>query len=181
MSPKTVAENFAEYREQLSNFIRKRVASPEDAEDILQDVFYQFVRMDSLGRLIENTSAWLYRVARNSILNLQHKKKAVQVSELEITDEANIFQDFAEVLFSTETTPETEYLSSLVWQEIETALAELPPEQREIFEQTELMDLPVKDIARTSGVPVNTLLSRKHYAVLHLRSRLKNLYAELMG
>jgi RNA polymerase sigma factor (sigma-70 family) len=92
-------------------------------------------------------------------------------------------QDFSEVLFGDETTapsPETEYLRTMVWEELETALAELPPEQREIFELTELDGIPVKAIAETTGVAVNTLLSRKHYAVVHLRKRLAGLYEDIM-
>jgi RNA polymerase sigma factor (sigma-70 family) len=97
--------------------------------------------------------------------------------------DTDILKDFSEVLFSNEETsasPETEYLRSLVWTELETALAELPPEQREIFELTELEAIPVKEISETTGVPVNTLLSRKHYAVVHLRKRLVVLYEEIL-
>jgi RNA polymerase sigma factor (sigma-70 family) len=163
------------------------VPSAEDAEDILSEVFYQLSRMDSgllggLAKPVEQVSAWLYRVARNNIINWYAKKKNEPLSlSADGEDDDKIFADFADVLFSGDSTPETEYLRSLIWAEIETALAELPPEQREVFEQTEFLDIPVKEISRITGTPVNTLLSRKHYAVLRLRERLKHLYGEILG
>jgi RNA polymerase sigma factor (sigma-70 family) len=181
--PKTNAEDaFSTYGEKLTSFIRKRVSSAEDAEDILSEVFYQLSRMDSLAKPVEQVSAWLYRVARNQIINWYAKKKnePLPVSVFEDDDDDEIFADFADVLFSNDSTPETEYLRSLIWIEIETALAELPSEQREIFEQTEFMDIPVKEISRITGTPVNTLLSRKHYAVVHLRKQLKHLYGDIV-
>jgi RNA polymerase sigma factor (sigma-70 family) len=178
-------ELIAEYQPQLKSFIRKRVASKEDAEDILQDVFYQLTKTVSTAmNPIEHVSAWLYKVARNTIINKGVKK---QEEELPVyhNDEGNgeIMKDFSEILFGNKETapsPETEYLRSLVWTELENALSELPPEQREIFELTELDDIPVKEIAQTTGIAVNTLLSRKHYAVLHLRKRLKELYEDII-
>jgi RNA polymerase sigma factor (sigma-70 family) len=176
--PKTnAADAFSIYSKRLSNFIRKRVSSAEDAEDILSEVFYQLSRMDNLAKPVEQVSAWLYRVARNQIINWYAKKKdaALPVYSSDENDD-DIFADIADVLFADDTTPESEYLRSLIWAEIESALAELPPEQRDIFEQTEFLDIPVKEISRISGTPVNTLLSRKHYAVLRLRNRLRELY-----
>jgi RNA polymerase sigma factor (sigma-70 family) len=182
--PKTyAADAFNTHGKKLGNFIRKRVSSTEDAEDILSEVFYQLSRMDSLAKPVEQVSAWLYRVARNHIINWYAKKKdtPLSISSGDDEDENEIFADFMDLLSSDDATPETEYLRSLIWAEIETALAELPPEQREIFEETEFLDIPVKEIARISGTPVNTLLSRKHYAVLHLRKRLRDLYEEVAG
>jgi RNA polymerase sigma factor (sigma-70 family) len=176
-----VSGAFAEYRVRLENFIRRRVPALEDAEDILQEIFYQFTRMDSLAKPVEQTAAWLYRVARNMISNWRSKKRDAPYP-LEYDEDGDaVFQDFADLLFDVEVTPEAEYLRALVWEEIEAALAELPAEQRYIFEQTELLGLPVKEISRISGTPVNTLLSRKHYAVLRLRKRLQSLYRELLG
>jgi RNA polymerase sigma factor (sigma-70 family) len=175
------ADAFTTYRERLAHFIRKQVSSAEDAEDILSEVFYQLSRMDSLAKPVEQVSAWLYRVARNQIINWYAKKKKEPLSI--IADDENdddILADISDFLFADDTTPETEYLRSMILAEIETALAELPPEQREIFEQTGLLDIPVKEIARITGTPVNTLLSRKHYAVVHLRKRLKHLYADMI-
>jgi RNA polymerase sigma factor (sigma-70 family) len=174
----TAADAFSTYGKRIADFIRKRVSSAEDAEDILSEVFYQLSRMDSLAKPVEQVSAWLYRVARNHIINWYAKKKTEPLS-LSGDEDDDMLADFVDVLFSNDSTPETEYLRSLLWAEIETALAELPPEQREIFEQTELLDLPVKEISKITGTPVNTLLSRKHYAVLRLRERLKLLYDDI--
>jgi len=174
----------AEYQPQLKSFIRKRVRNKEDVEDILQDVFYQLVKTtNSTMNPIEHVSAWLYRVARNMIINRGIKKHEEELPVYHKDDDDNdIMKDITEILFSHSTTPspETEYLRSLVWTELNTALAELSPEQREIFELTELEDIPVKEIAKTTGVSVNTLLSRKHYAVLHLRKRMKQLYEDII-
>jgi RNA polymerase sigma factor (sigma-70 family) len=182
---KNLGELIAAYQPQLKSFIRKRVSNKEDAEDILQDVFYQLVKaVNGTMNPIEHVSAWLYRVARNTIINKGIKKheEALPVYHSEDSDN-EMLKELSEFLFSDETSapsPETEYLRSLVWTELETALSELPPEQREIFELTELDGIPVKEIAKTTGVTVNTLLSRKHYAVLHLRKRLRGLYADIL-
>ncbi|MDR2057834.1 MAG: RNA polymerase sigma factor [Dysgonamonadaceae bacterium] len=173
-----------EYQPQLKSFIRKREDNKEDVEDILQDVFYQLVKtVNTTMNPIEQVAAWLYRVTRNTIINHNVKKREEEMPAYpnDENDEA-ILQDFSEALFNNEISPssETEYLRSLVWEELEMALAELPPKQREIFELTELDGIPVKDISQTTGVPVNTLLSRKHYAVMHLRKRLATLYKELI-
>ncbi|GHV56693.1 RNA polymerase subunit sigma-24 [Bacteroidia bacterium] len=174
----------AEYQPQLKSFIRKRVSNKEDAEDILQEVFYQLVKtINTAIDPIERVSSWLYRVARNIIINhgIKKQEEEMPVYQNNESDE-EIVKEFSEVLFNSETSasPETEYLRSLVWTELENALAELPPEQREVYELTELDGIPVKEIAQASGVPVNTLLSRKHYAVLHLRKRMKELYDDIL-
>ena len=173
-----------EHRPKLNAFIRKRVANSEDAEDILQDVFYQFVKaVENSMTPIEQVSAWLYRVARNLIINRNIKKREVEMPVYQSDDsEDEIFNDFSEILFNSDPcpTPETEYLRSLVWIELDNALAELPPPQREIFELTELDGIPVKEISQTTGIAVNTLLSRKHYAVLHLRKRMRLLYEDIV-
>jgi RNA polymerase sigma factor (sigma-70 family) len=176
----TTSDAFSTYGKKLANFIRKRVSSEEDAEDILSEVFYQLSRMDSLAKPVEQVSAWLYRVARNNIINWYAKKKNEPLLISADDEDDDILTDISEVLFNDDTTPETQYLRSLILAEIETALAELPPEQREIFEQTEFLDIPVKEISKITGTPVNTLLSRKHYAVLRLRKRLKHLYSDIV-
>jgi RNA polymerase sigma factor (sigma-70 family) len=182
-SKNKLEELIAEYRPRLESFIRKRVANKEDAEDILQDVFYQFVKAsDNLSDPIEQTAAWLYRVTRNMIINKGTKKHEEELPMYH-DEEDDMWKDFSEILFDNESatpSPETEYLRSLVWVELENALTELPPEQREIFELTEMDGIPVKEIAEVTGVAVNTLLSRKHYAVVHLRKRLSELYEELL-
>jgi RNA polymerase sigma factor (sigma-70 family) len=173
----------AEYQPQLKSFIRKRVGNREEAEDILQDVFYQLVKtVNAAMNPIEPISAWLFRVAKNTIINHGIKKHEEELPVYYNDDnETEIMQEFSDALFNeTASSPETEYLNSLIWIELENALAELPPEQREIYELTEFDSIPVKEIAKTTGIPVNTLLSRKHYAVLYLRKRLKDLYCDLM-
>jgi len=132
---------------------------------------------------IEQVSAWLYRVARNLIINRGVKKREEEMPVYRSNDAGDeVLSEFSEILFNNEasSSPETEYLHSLVWIELEDALAKLPPEQREIFELTELDGIPVKEISETTGVAVNTLLSRKHYAVKHLRKRLSGLYNDLV-
>jgi RNA polymerase sigma factor (sigma-70 family) len=175
----------AEYQPRLKSFIRKRVSNREDAEDILQDVFYQLVKtVNTALNPIEQVSAWLYRVTRNTIINKGLKRKEEELPTYGDTEkDEEILRDFSEILFgdvNTSPSPDTEYLRSMVWTELKKALAELPPEQREIFELTELDDIPVKEISQTTGVPVNTLLSRKHYAVRHLRKRLAELYEDIL-
>jgi len=174
----------AEYQPRLKAFIRKRISNREDAEDILQDVFYQLTKtVNSVLNPVDRIEAWLYRVTRNRIINYWTKKREEELPVYVSDDEENIMpEDFSEILFNNEVSPspETEYLHSLVWTELENALAELPPEQREIYELTELDDIPVKEIAQTTGVPVNTLLSRKHYAILHLRKRMRQLYEDII-
>ena len=174
-----------EHRPKLKTFINKRVSNKEEAEDILQDVFYQFLKtVENTMNPIEQVSAWLYRVARNLIINKGIKKheESLPVYHSDESDD-EVLNDISKILFTDEplSSPETEYLRSLVWIALENALAELPPEQREIFELTELDGLPVKEISETTGIAINTLLSRKHYAVKHLRKRLTVMYDEIVN
>ena len=171
-----------EHHPRLKSFISKRIPNKEDAEDILQDVFYQFINVvENTFNPIEQVTAWLYRVTRNIIINKAKKKHEEKLPTYQYDEDGDILKEFSEVLFNDDQiTPETEYLRSLVWQELETALLELPAEQREIFELTELEGLAVKEIAENTGVPINTLLSRKHYAIKHLRKRLAVLYNEML-
>ncbi|GHV89494.1 RNA polymerase subunit sigma-24 [Spirochaetia bacterium] len=182
--PETVAaQTFAGFSDKLAGFIRKRVSRIEDAEDILQECFYQFTRVNELGKPVEQTAAWLYRVARNLIINRYKKKQETQMPLVYDDDDedANFLDEITDVVFGEAATPETEYLRGLVLDEIKTAVNDLPPEQREVFELTEYYDMPVKEIAKNTGVPVNTVLSRKHYAVLYLRKTLKELYVHIAG
>jgi RNA polymerase sigma factor (sigma-70 family) len=174
----------AEYQPRLKSFIRRRVHNAEDVEDILQDVFYQLVKtVETAMHPIEQASAWLYRVTRNTIINNGKKKREEEFPAFRYDEEGFLAEEPSDILFGSDSetaTPETEYLRSLVWKELEVTLSELPPEQRNAFELMELDGLPAKEAAKIAGVSVNTLLSRKHYAVVHLRKRLKELYDDIL-
>lgn len=167
----------AEYTPRLLGYIRAQVNSREDAEDILQEVFYQLARVSNDNATeIERVSSWLYRVARNSILNFWRKKR-----EVSFDTEDTVCEEIAQTLFcSPQDAPDTVLLRNLVWEELDAALSELPPEQREVFCLTVFDGMSVKDISTATGIPVATLLSRKHYAVRHLRKRFHNLYDALI-
>ena len=172
----SIAQTFAEYRGRLLKFIRSRVHTLEDAEDILADVFYNFTRVNDMANPVEQTAAWLYRAARNRIIDHYKKKKDVPFS-----GEDGEISDIIDILAADENTPETETLRAFVWAAVKDALDELPQAQREVFIQTEFEGLPIKEIAEKTGVPANTLLSRKHYAVVCLRKKLKEIYADITG
>lgn len=178
----TIERLVKEHQPRLKSFIQNKVSNKEDAEDILQDVFYQLIKtVESNINPIEQVTAWLYRVARNIIINKGKKKHEAELPIAQYDDEGNVLEEFSEILFNNDNhTPETEYMRSLVWIALETALSELPTEQREAFELTELDGLPAKEVAKTMDIPLNTLLSRKHYAIKHLRKRLYGLYKDLM-
>jgi RNA polymerase sigma factor (sigma-70 family) len=181
MAGKT-AEAFLSLRQKLLKFIRLRVSRIEDAEDILQDVFYQLSRVNNIINPIENISAWLYRAARNRIIDHRRKKKDESLPDLYDEDSNEyIIDEITDIIYGEETTTEIEMLRSLVFEEIQTALAGLPKEQREVFEMTELLNFSVKETSEKTHAPVNTVLSRKHYAVKFLRKRLEELYADVMG
>ncbi|HMM03803.1 MAG: RNA polymerase sigma factor [Dysgonomonas sp.] len=172
---------FKKYRTQLRNYISKRVFSKEDGEDILQNVFYQLSKIDLIEKPIEQVSAWLYSVANNQIIDRSRKHREEEMKTVVSDNGEELFlAEVTGLLLDEDSSPETEYLRSLVWVELEAALAELPEEQREVFELTELEGYSFKEISEATGIGVNTLISRKRYAVLHLRERLKDLYDELL-
>lgn len=166
------------YSPRLLSYIRSQVNSREDAEDILQDVFYQLARtscdgVSEIGRM----SSWLYRVARNSVLNFWRKKREVSLDTEDV-----VCEDIASTLFcSPSDSPDSVYLRRLVWQELDAALADLPPEQSEVFCMTVFDGIPVKEISKATGIAVATLLSRKHYAVKFLRKRFHEMYHALIS
>ena len=167
-------------RGRLRNFIRRRVADPADADDILQDVFYKLVEANRLLMPIEHLTGWLFEVARNRITDLLRKKKPENFSDTGVghSDDDGERLAFEDLLPSPDVGPEALYARSVLLDELEAALGELPEEQRAVFVAHELEGRSFKEIAAQTGVSVNTLLSRKRYAVLHLRERLQSIYDE---
>jgi len=164
----------------LRNFIRRRVPDPRDAEDVFQDVFYKLVEANRLLMPIEHVTAWLFRVARNRIIDLFRKKTPESFTNNAVAgDEDDELLRFEDLLPSPDAGPDALYARNLLLDELESALDELPDEQREVFVAHELEGRSFKEIAAETGVNVNTLLSRKHSAVLHLRERLQTIYDEI--
>jgi len=164
----------------LRNFIRRRVPDPRDAEDILQDVFYELVEANRLLMPIEHVTGWLFRVARNRIIDLFRKSRPQSFSDTTVErDDEDERVRFEDLLPSPDAGPEALYARNVLLDELELALDELPDEQREVFVGHEFEGRSFKEIAAETGVSVNTLLSRKRYAVLHLRERLQTIYDEL--
>ena len=162
----------------LRNFIRRRVPDPRDAEDVLQDVFYRLVEANRLLMPIDHVTGWLFRVARNRITDLFRKKTPELFGDIAVASEEGELLQIEDLLPSPDAGPEALYFRNLLLDELELALDELPNEQREVFVAHELEGRSFKELAEETGVSVNTLLSRKHYAVLHLRERLQSIYDE---
>ena len=173
-----IADAVTREQSRLRNFIRRRVPDPRDAEDILQDVFYELVEANRLLMPIEHVTGWLFRVARNRITDLFRRKRPERFSDRVIEDEDGEQLRFEDLLPSPDEGPDALYARQALFEELESALDELPPEQRDVFVAHELEGRSFKEMAAGSGVSVNTLLSRKRYAVLHLRARLRSLYDE---
>ena len=175
-----LSEIIAGQRSRLRNFIRRRVPDPSDAEDVLQDVFYKLVEANRLLMPIDHVTGWLFRVARNGITDLLRKKKPENFSDVaaEGADDNTLRLD--DLLPSREAGPEALYARNVLIEELELAIEELPEEQRAVFVAHEMEGCSFKEISAETGVSVNTLLSRKHYAVLHLRRRLHDAYDEFM-
>jgi RNA polymerase sigma factor (sigma-70 family) len=176
-----VSEIIAEERSRLRNFIRKRVPNEADAEDILQEVFYELIEAYRLVEPVQRWSAWLFRVARNRIIDLFRKKRldAFGSDSATVSGEGEPLR-LEEVLTSPAAGPAEAYARTVLLEELAEALDELPPEQREVFIAHEIKGCSFKEIAARTGVRVNTLLSRKHYAVVHLRHRLQAIYEEFV-
>ena len=176
-----IAETAKRERSRLRNFIRRRVADDSDAEDILQEVFFELTEAYQLLKPVEEVSAWLLRVARNRIIDLYRKKRHAPVSHSLPAPGDEEDADWVELLPSKEAGPEAAYARSILLEELDQALEELPQEQREVFIAHEIEGRSFKELAAESGVSVNTLISRKHYAVVHLRERLRDIYQEFGG
>ena len=173
-----ISKVIVEERSRLRNFIRKRVANEADVEDLLQEVFYELVEANRLLMPIEHVTGWLFRVARNRITDLFRKKSPETFSDAAVEDEDGELLQMEDLLPSPDAGPEALYVRNWLLDELELALGELPDEQREVFVAHELEGRSFKELSAESGVKVNTLLSRKRYAVLHLRERLQDFYDE---
>jgi RNA polymerase sigma factor (sigma-70 family) len=173
-----ISEVVKREQSRLRNFIRRRVPDLRDAEDILQDVFYELVEANRLLMPIEHVSGWLFRVARNRIIDFFRKKKPERFSDTAVADEDDELLQLEEVLPSPDAGPEALYARNVLLEELELAVSELPDEQREVFLAHEVEGRSFKEIAAATGVSVNTLLSRKRYAVRRLRERLQRIYDE---
>jgi len=170
-----ISEVIQQERLRLLNFIRKRVDDEGDAEDILQDVFYELTEAYRLMRPIEQMGAWLYRVARNRIIDRFRKKTPAK--EIALNDDQGV-PGLEDLLPSPDAGPEALYARGVIFDELDAALEELPEEQRDVFVAHEMDGKSFKQLAEETGLSVNTLLSRKHYAILHLRRRLEAIYEE---
>jgi RNA polymerase sigma factor (sigma-70 family) len=173
-----ISEVVRREQSRLRNFIRRRVPDPRDAEDILQEVFYELVEANSLLMPIDHVTGWLFRVARNRITDLFRKKKPERFSDTAAADEDDELPQWEDLLPSPDAGPEALYVRGVLLDELEVALDELPDEQREVFVAHELEGHSFKELSEVSGVNINTLLARKRYAVLHLRERLQSIYNE---
>ncbi len=169
----------------LLGFIKQRVSAPEEAEDILQDVFTQLVDVQQYAEPIEQVSAWLFKVARNKIIDKYRKKKTLPFSQVEAAagsqDEDGEGMSLADILPDISSSPDLEYTRAMIWEEIERALTEIPQQQREVFVMHELEGMSFRQISEVTETPINTLLSRKRYAILALRERLQDLYIEIIN
>jgi RNA polymerase sigma factor (sigma-70 family) len=173
-----ISEVIAKERLRLRNFIRRRVPNEADVEDLLQEVFYELVEAHRLLMPIDFVTGWLFRVARNRITDLFRKKKPENFTDAAVGGENGEFLEIEDLLPSPDAGPEALYVRGVLLDELEVALDELPPEQREVFVAHELDGRSFKELSAESGLNVNTLLSRKRYAVLRLRERLQTIYDE---
>lgn len=179
-----IQDTFRRERERLLSFIRQRVNRQEDAEDIVQEVFYELMMMNRLMKPVEHLASWMFTVARNKITDLYRKKKPllledmVKLNQEDAADENQYL--LAEILPSVANTAEDNIMSNAILTALAEALDELPAEQRDVFVWHEIEDKSFKEIEALTGAPLNTLLSRKRYAILFLRQKLQHLYADLV-
>ena len=176
----SISTTIQEFGEKLFGFVRKKVKTTEDAEDILQEVWFQLSNLSDIAEL-DNVSAWLYEVARNKITDKARKKKNLSLEDYGYESEEGEF-DFKEILLLDDTNnPELAFFKEIFWKEFQQALDELPPNQKEVFILNEMEDLTLQEIADRQGEKLKTIISRKGYAVKHLRNKLSYLYNELTG
>ncbi len=175
---RTLTETIKQYGTQLAGFIRSKVGNNEDAKDILQDVWYQFSRITNLDE-IENVSGWLYNVSRNRITDNYRKKKPASIEDFTVENEDGEVSIMDILLIDDANNPELGLFKEVFWEELLKALDELPDSQRSVFVLNELEDVTLKEIAEQQGENIKTIISRKGYAVKHLRKKLNYLYQEL--
>jgi len=175
-----ISEAVEQQRSRLRGFISRRVADPGDVEDILQEVFFELVEAYRLMKPIEMVGAWLFQVARNRIIDGFRKKKPEPLADLNVESEEGEMLSIEEFLPSPDAGPEAAYTRTVLIEELEAALDELPEEQRSVFIGHEIEGRSFKELATKTGVSINTLLSRKRYAVLHLKQRLQSVYDEFL-
>jgi RNA polymerase sigma factor (sigma-70 family) len=175
---------FLKEKDKLLGFIRGRVSSLEEAEDILQDVFYQFIVGFNTIESLDRVTSWLYSVARNKIID-RYRRDSVRPKradfELVTGSDGDVPLTLQEILPDLDNTPESTLIREAIWDEITDALAELPADQREIFILNEIEEKGFREIAEETGVSINTLLSRKRYAIIALRKRLQRFYDDIVG
>ncbi len=178
-----IEELFRRDRKKFLGFIRQRVRTPEDAEDILQDVFTNVLAAAAhVTKPIENIASWVFTAVRNRIIDSYRKKKAESFSDMQLPSQIEEGSEgFETTIVDTSADPERDLMRQTIWEAIQEVLAELPPEQREVFIKNEFEGIPFRQIAEETGVNINTLLARKRYAVLHLRKRLGKLYEALVS
>jgi RNA polymerase sigma factor (sigma-70 family) len=176
-----IAATLDHERARLRNFIRRQVADPADAEDILQDVFFELIETYRMMKPVEHAAAWLFRVARNRVIDLFRKRKREGERAISQTSDEGEVIEILDLLPSPDAGPEAAYMRGVLLDELDAALEELPEEQRVVFIAHEIEGLSFNEIAERAGVGVNTLLSRKRYAVLFLRERLRAIYEEFIS
>ncbi|MFA6812953.1 MAG: RNA polymerase sigma factor [Bacteroidaceae bacterium] len=174
------ADIFKSFSRKLYSFIANRVSSVEDAEDILQEVFLRFLQAEETHP-VGQVSAWLYKVARSRIIDFRRKRHEESMpQDVSQAEDGAFIKEVTDVLIDEGQSSDKAYLCELVWEELEQALDELPTEQRVVFEQTELDGVSFKELSEKTNIPINTLLSRKHYAIKYLREQLKDIYEDLL-
>ena len=176
----SISNAIQEFGDKLFGFVRKKVKSNEDAEDILQEVWFQLSNLSDIAEL-ENVSAWLYEVARNKITDRARKKSNLSIEDYMYESDDGEF-NFKEILLLDDTNnPELAFFKEIFWKEFQQALDELPPNQKEVFVLNEIEDMTLKEIADRQGENLKTIISRKGYAVKHLRNKLNYLYKEMIS
>jgi len=174
----SITRTIKQFRQKLFGFVRNKVKSTEDAEDILQDVWVQLSNLSDIGDL-ENVSAWLYEVARNKITDKSRKKKNLALEDYSYENEEGEFNFKEILLLDDNNNPELAFFKEIFWKEFQIAINELPENQREVFLLNEMEDMTLQQIADQKGENIKTIISRKGYAVKHLRNKLNYLYEEL--